>query len=149
MQPTPDRETSREAKRMRLDEFVSTATSPSIEGGVCPPPESMMRTSMDEAAAYMALTFGPEWRSAVHASHRPSLAEPVLYCRVCGKYSERAGSIRGLGERCQGDPTKHGDTRKERGGGYATKLRRLREGLHPVDDRRVRAAAPLPLGTKR
>ena len=36
---------------------------------------------------YMNNTFGNRWRTLIHPSHSPTLAEPLLFCPVCGKHA--------------------------------------------------------------
>ena len=57
---------------------------------------------IDRAEAHLIVTYGAGWRNKVHRTHCLSLAEPVLYCRSCGRSSDVAGTLRGLRERCPG-----------------------------------------------
>ena len=62
--------------------------------------EHISVTETDRAEAFLIVTFGAHWRNKVHRTHNLSLAEPVLYCRCCGRNSGAGGTLRGLRERC-------------------------------------------------
>ena len=99
-------------------------------------------TPIQDAVAWVTVTFGVRWKSLFHYTHRLSLAQPLVYCRVCGQHCESPDRIRGLGKQCPGVPD------GTNGGGYVTKCKRIAEGLHPRKSRRLLPPAPLPMGTR-
>ena len=69
----------------------------------------------------------------IGAGHRRALSGEVVWCQVCGCYSD--SRVRGLTDYCKGKPT------DKSGGGRAGQLLYLRNNIHP----RTRKALPAPV----
>ena len=74
-----------------------------------------------------------EREQIVGAGHRRALSGEVVWCRVCGCYSD--SRVRGLTDYCKGKPS------DKSGGGRAGQLLYLRNNIHP----RTRKALPAPV----
>jgi len=95
-------------------------------------------TPLAAAQRWMVGSFGEGWRDCFHASHRLSLAAPLVYCRRCGHHCEEARHLISLRARCEEPP---------RGSVYFSRLRSIEAGKHPTKkEKRLLAAVPLPPG---
>ena len=72
----------------------------------------------------------------VGGGHRRALSGEVVWCQVCGCYSD--SRVRGLTDYCKGKPT------DSSGGGRAGQLRYLRNNVHP----RTRKPLPAPVNER-
>ena len=104
--------------------------------------DNLAITEVDRAEAYLIVTFGAHWRNKVHRTHNLSLAEPVVFCRCCGRSSGSAGTLRGLQERCPED-AKDDATRRKR-------ARRASNARHPrAPSQLLREPVPIDPGRAR
>lgn len=74
-----------------------------------------------------------ESEQIVGAGHLRAMSGDVVWCRVCGCYSD--SRVRGLTDYCKGKPS------DKSGGGRAGQLLYLRNNIHP----RIRKALPAPV----
>ena len=94
----------------------------------------------DRALSFMVQVFGEAWASRFHMRYRLSLAEPLVFCRVCGRHADSIQHLVGLAAECKGEPPV--------GSTYKARLKRIRDGRHPTNDtKRLMGAVPLPFGT--
>ena len=106
-----------------------------------PPAAPAVRPNpLAKANATAEAKLGANWRSAVHSSHRLTLAEPLIFCRVCGGNASTKQRLYLLSRICAGPPSI--------GSTQATRLQRLLEGRHPVTKVELAHAATLPPGAK-
>ena len=93
---------------------------------------------LELAQERMVGTFGQQWRTMIHHTHRLSLADPLLYCRICGHHCESRQHLVGLKKPCDGTAT----------GSYPARLRRIEGGSHPLRGHALGRAVPLPPGSR-
>ena len=78
---------------------------------------------------------GLPWPTKLHPTHKLVLTGPVLWCQVCGHHASSAHVIK-LRQPCDGEPPE--------GSTYATRLKHLGEGRHPVSKQSLRER-PVPI----
>ena len=121
--------------------FVLNRPPRGVGRGPRPPPPSPASTSslparparsvrppcsarLDDAIAFMARTFGQDWRETFHPGHRLILHRPYVYCNVCGQHTQSLQHAPNLKSACLGPPRK--------GAAAISRLRFLQRGLGPL-----------------
>ena len=91
----------------------------------------------EEALAWMAQSFGADWRAHVHAKHELVVAQPLVYCNSCGRFASGRRHMRGILEVCHG--------KAEENTTYFAYRRYMRDGRHPYKDERISSdQVPIP-----
>ena len=98
-------------------------------------------SAAEVAADAMCCSFGYNWRSRFHASHRLSYAHPLVFCTACGHHCDTPQHLTELGRACTGVPA--------RGSVYISRLEAIRRGRHPITREELAPPAPLVAGTKK
>ena len=92
---------------LRSVQFLETTASSYIfSEGMCPGPKIYGQPQRDRPWTIPA-SRGPIWwgRRKFYHSHRAAWYKGVLYCSQCGHFSLKGQSLRGLGKRCQVNPS--------------------------------------------
>ena len=93
------------------------------------------------AISWVTQVYGPGWRELLHSSHELQVAEPLLFCRVCGHYSPHSRYVGPLTELCTGPPAQRSSAQK--------RLKRLMESReHPETRAELGPVVSIPPGLR-
>ena len=127
------------ANERAQSEGAPTRKAPRTGPGLAPPREAIPR--QQAAIIWVNQVMGPGWRELLHNSHELAVAEPLLFCRVCGHYAPGLRYLGHLKLRCDGPPLL-GSTAQKR-------LKRLLDGReHPETRAELGAPVSLPPGPR-
>ena len=107
-----------------MGSMAGSAVDPLREGMQ---PERLTRA--EEANAWVCQALGADWSAHVGGKHHLMVAEPLLYCTICGRFASARRNLRGLLEMCKGKPKQYST--------YEAHVRYLRKGTHPTSGERL------------
>ena len=91
----------------------------------------------EQALDWMEAAFGSGWMRLFHPAHRLCVAEPLVYCDVCGRCAGDRQHLQALAGHCYGPPGV--------GSTYLARLRWVRQGRHPIKPEVQLRLSPVPV----
>ena len=91
----------------------------------------------EQAYDWVESAFGSGWTRLFHPTHRLSVAEPLVYCVVCGRCAGDRQHLQALAGHCYGPPGV--------GSTYLARLRWVGQGRHPINPAVQLRLPPVPV----